>query len=314
MSARGGHALRAQVVVLLSLAACTFDGAGTLPVVDGPRAFEAAVFPDAPLRDQAADHADGPRLETSPREAAPLDLGPDKPPPCGALGQPCCAGASCSAVSLTCISSTCVALPALDASGQGSGYSGSIQVSLTTTRPNDLIYVAAVLSTDQPVKSVASSPSLTWTGRAKLNYHGAEALVTYFAVAPLPGKVTVTLALDNGSTHWAAAAFAFSGVSPTASFDGAPKTASGNSSSASVAVTTASPGAVILGVLAVGAGYPSLTCGTGFYAIVLSASGSDRATLSEHLFVSGPQSGLAVPFTLGGTAHWGVVAEALRVP
>ena len=308
---RGAQALGAYGLVLAAVAGCRFDATGLAAVVDVPAPVDGPA-----LADQIGarpDHRDGPLADTvlpdTTRPSADT-LSPDQTPACGAAGQPCCNGTDCDAT-LTCVGGSCARLPRIDGSGTAADNTGSVQVSVTTTVANDLIYVVAVLSTDQSVQSVSSSPSLAWTFRANHNYHGKEVLVTCHAISPSSGKVTITLSLNGGTTHWAAAAFGVSGVNVTTPFDGPWSKASGNSATASVLLTTSGPG-LIIGAVGVGAGPPSLTPGTSFSAITTATNGSARSLGAEYRLAASPVTDLPVSFGLSSGTSWGIVADAIR--
>jgi hypothetical protein len=309
---RGAHALAACGLVVAALAACKFDASGLRGTLDAPGPEDQpAVTPER--RD--LDRRDSPSVDS----AAVVDVvapdtyrAPDQAQPCGAVSQPCCKGTDCNA-SLACIGGSCAPLPRIDGSGTAADNTDQIKVEVTTTTANALIYVVAVLSTDQPVKSISSSPSLAWSLRANHNYHGNEAMVTCHAIAPTPGKISVTVYLDSGTTHWAAAAFGVSGVNVAAPFDGNYVTASGSSSTASAHLTTTGP-ALIVGLVGVGANPPKLATGTGYSTITTASNGTARSLAAEYSQVAAAVTGLAVSFGLSSGTDWGVVADAVRPP
>jgi hypothetical protein len=198
---------------------------------------------------------------------------------------------------------------ALDGSNTNSDYSSSIQVTLSTTQPNDLIYVSAVISTQQSFNYITSNPSLTWATRTTVTY-GGDRMQTWYAIMPSSGSITITINLNGGSTHWAVAAFAVAGADIASPFDGTAHTNTGSSGSASASITTSNANDFIIGVLGVQGNTPALTTGNGYTLVTTGVHSGARETSIEYQIASA--TGTYTPGYTFSSNDWGMIADAIK--
>jgi hypothetical protein len=190
-----------------------------------------------------------------------------------------------------------------------SGGGSSITMNLTTTNPNDLIYISVVESSSQTVSSITSNPSLIWTRRASVPYSSSRHLETWYAVRSLSGSISITITL-SGSTNAAAVAFGVSGADTASPFDGDAVSNSGSGTSASVTKSTSNANDFIIGALGV-EGNPSLTPWTGFTLIRTQTASSSRETSDEYRLLSATGS-YSVGYSWSGSQSWAMIADAIK--
>ena len=85
---------------------------------------------------------------------------------------------------------------ALDGSASGFTSGSSMMINLTTTKPNDLLYVSINEPESKPVISVISDPILNWTNRKIVQYstsNGLRQLETWYAVSPSSGLININI-------------------------------------------------------------------------------------------------------------------------
>jgi len=314
----------------VGLGACSFDTAALVSLDGGPVTADAIVPPrDGPVElpeggvpdgavppdgaDAAVVPADGAEADAGSAEDGAAGDGPaDVAAGCGAAGQSCCAGEVCDAA-LTCLGGVCTCASQLDGVAYPTSHSDSIGVALTTSNPNDLLYVAAVLGAAQSVRSISSTPSLTWTPRAAITFNGGiDRLVAYAAIWPDSGYISITLPLDNGASHWAAVAFGLSCVDVASPFDGDAQIATGDTLSPGVSFVPTRDNEFLIGVLGVGP-TPPVTPGSGF-TLIASAIGNAREVAAEYLPMPAAGSAVWVDYSLSLAGGWGIVADAVRAP
>ena len=199
---------------------------------------------------------------------------------------------------------------ALDGSASTSTSGSSMTISLTTSKPNDLLYISVVESQGYTVSGITSSPSLTWTQRASVPFSSSRHLETWYAVWPSSGTITITITL-TGSSNAAAVAFGVSGADTASPFDGTPRTATGSSTSPSVTISTSNPNDFIIGALGV-QNTPTLTTGSGFTLIKTQTAGTSRETSDEYQIVSTTQSNLPVGYSLSSSQDWAMIADVIK--
>jgi hypothetical protein len=199
--------------------------------------------------------------------------------------------------------------PVVVASNSNDGDSGTLQVTLTTSQSNDLLYVSATISSTWSFGSITSSPSLTWTSRASTT-NGVDTLATWWAILPSSGSITINIALNNGgSCHWAIAAFAVYGANTASPFDGSAQTSSGDSGTASASITTTHANDLIIGTLDA-QGNNALTTGNGFTLITTGAYSGYRETSDEYQTVS--TIGTYTPTYTFTATNWNMIADAIK--
>ena len=197
--------------------------------------------------------------------------------------------------------------PAVVASNQADADTSTVQITLTTTLPNELVYVSADIGTSQTFGTPSSTPSVTWTSRASIT--SGDLLGTWYAIIPSAEQVTISIPLNNGASHWAATAFAVSGENIASPFDGTAKTNSGDSGTASASITTSHANDLIIGVLDA-QGTNTLTVGHGFTLITTGAYTNYRETSAEYETVSA--TGTYTPSYTFASTNWGMIADAIQ--
>ena len=142
--------------------------------------------------------------------------------------------------------------------------STTMQLSLTTKSPNNLIYLAVIFDDDGTV-TPTSTPNLTWTERgesATTSTQGGDSfLETWYAIMPTSGTISISFTQTNGEGdyYWAAMAFAVSGVKLSSPFDGNCKMTIGNTNNAghysgtqpSLSISTTNAHDLVIGALAI---------------------------------------------------------------
>jgi hypothetical protein len=217
---------------------------------------------------------------------------------------------------------------ALDGSAMAFATSGSsFTISLTTTQPNDLLYVS-VVSYNSYVSSI-SGGGLTWTCRQSSGstiswpyWFNTYYLSTWYAVWSSSGTITITVTMSGSTSSAAAVAFGINGANTASPFDGSYASATGGyGTSASVSKSTSNANDMIIGAIGVSSGFyspPTLTVGTGgsgFTLVNTATQGSGSycvETSDEYQIVSTTQSNLAVGYTWSGSYGWGMVADAIE--
>jgi hypothetical protein len=202
---------------------------------------------------------------------------------------------------------TVTGTPVVVASTNANGFSSTVQVTLTTTLPNELVYVSADIGTAQTFGTPSSTPSVTWTSRGSIT--NADTLGTWWAIIPSAEQVAISIPLNNGESHWAATAFAISGENTASPFDGTAQTKSGDSGTASASITTSHANDLIIGVLDAQNTY-SLTTGHGFTLITTGAYTNYRETSAEYETVS--TTGTYTPSYTFTSTDWGMIADAIQ--
>jgi hypothetical protein len=202
----------------------------------------------------------------------------------------------------------------------------SSTVALTTTNPNDIIYVFVTLRDNGPTVSSVTAPGLTFALRGSVDNAGNVFSYAYYAVASSTLSSTqITVTLTGGTTRITITAFGVSGANTSCPFD--PNTsgfssATGNSVTPSVMISTSTANDVILGLVGTwipsGNSPPSFTPGGGFSLIinpyVASTSGfSNVEGGSEYNVVSSTQTNLAVSATLGTSSQWAMLADSIEM-
>jgi hypothetical protein len=167
--------------------------------------------------------------------------------------------------------------------------SSSIQFSLTTKSPNNLIYLA-VFFDDSGAVTPTSNPVLTWTVRGKsssTDAHGGDSfLETWYAIMPSSGTISISLSQTNseGDWYWAAMAFAVGGVNTTSPFEStAPVISIGDNNGGaqpSASITTTNSHDLMVGALGIDWPTPAITPGTGF-SQVMGAENSNGASQAQ---------------------------------
>ena len=206
-----------------------------------------------------------------------------------------------------------------------------IQLSLTTTKPNQLIYVVVSYDDENTLYTPTSTPSLTWTSRGHSldtdygSMDGDSTLETYYAIKPSIGPLQINIqsTADELSDYYCSAlAFAISDVNTTSPFDGAAQTAVAKSTIALDTITTHYSNELIIGALSIDSLNPIITPGAGFAEIMpvqssYGASGEPdaqpRSVWSEWDITDAPRTNLSVNCTFTSAKNWAIVVDAVRL-
>jgi hypothetical protein len=202
--------------------------------------------------------------------------------------------------------------PALDGyASTNTVTSNTMTITLTTTQPNDVLYLSWVGNGGRRITGVSSSGTSAWTRRAYITADSSHYVETWYATRATAGTTTITITLtSDSSTNCAAVAFGISGADTASPFDGNARTATGNSASASVSVTTSNANEFIIGALGVEHAN-SLTTGSGFTLIRTQTVGGTRQTSDEYM--TGATAGTyTARYTWTGSDYWGIIAEAVK--
>lgn len=189
-----------------------------------------------------------------------------------------------------------------------SGRAPSRTLTITTTKANDVLYVAAAPASTTITATVGSSPTLTWNARATL-VGPAQSLYTFYAIAATANTYTVTVTY-SARTNEGCLGFAISGLNTASPFDSGVSsvaTGTGTGSTASVSITTNNPRDIFIGTAAITtSGTAAASTGTQLATITNSVT----AIASDQLATS-TVSNQAVSFSTGsGTATWAEAVEA----
>jgi hypothetical protein len=168
-------------------------------------------------------------------------------------------------------------------------------VTITTTKPNDVVIVLVSQGFAGTTTATLTSPHLTFTKRATVNRFGNQFLDEYYAVAtsPLTSEViTATMTGTPSSNFYIILdAFAVNGANVSSPFDpngslpGLVGTSTGNVGTWPIGSTTNSNTLIFGAMFFDATGSP--TIGSGWTAL-----GSTFNYLSEYKIVSSPQTGL----------------------
>ena len=213
-----------------------------------------------------------------------------------------------------------------------STYTGNqtpLQLSLTTTQVNQLIYVVVSYDDGNTLYTPTSTPSLTWTLRGQSSttaqYNGDSILKTFYAIMPTIGPITINIqstADELQDYYCSAMAFAVSGVNTTSPFDGSAQNAIGQSTMPTDTITTNYPNDLVIGALGIDNLNPVISPGPGFGQIMpvqssYGASGLDnampRSVWSEWNIVVNQTTNLPVNCTFTSTNPWALITDAVKL-
>jgi hypothetical protein len=192
--------------------------------------------------------------------------------------------------------------------------SNTISVTLSTSKPNDVIYLAFGSSVAQSsTPSVKDSSGLSW--KLRTHFGSSPYLATFAAIASssLSGdNITVTAPVSGSLNVFV---FGISGAdtrSFAGAFDGSksiPSHSSGTGSTLKTKISTTAYNDMLIGV-GVQLNGPTLTAGSPF-TIVGGASSKSLSSAVETQTVSTWQSGLKVNFSSSGKGAWVMIGDAV---
>jgi hypothetical protein len=217
--------------------------------------------------------------------------------------------------------------PTLAINTSATGYTSwgsSVQVTLTTTAPNTLLYLSvaerASGSAAPSITGVSSTPTLTWTKRGAGDaYWYAAHQENWFALWPSSGTITITVSMSS-STCATVVAFAVTGADLTSPFDGDARIVTSSTAgqmwpSANIYISTNNPNDLIIGTIGL-TGYsdlPALTPGSGFSLIQTRASsGNTIESSAQDKVVSTTQSNLQITYYYSSTGYGSMIADAVK--
>ncbi len=206
-----------------------------------------------------------------------------------------------------------------------------LKLSLTTTKPNQLIYVVVSYDDENNLYTPTSTPSLTWTIRGHTlptdygSMDGDSILETYYAIMPSVGPLTISIhsTADELSDYYCSAlAFAVSDVNTTSPFDGSAQTAIGKSTLVQDTINIHYSNELVIGALSIDSLNPVITPGLGFQEImpVQSSYGATgepdalpRSVWSEWAITAAPKNNLSVNCSFTSTKNWAIILDAVKL-
>jgi len=201
--------------------------------------------------------------------------------------------------------------PTLDGVTSAGFNSFSGTVYLTTTEPDDLIYVVVSVNTAPPTVSISGS-GLTWYLRGSVANGGSGKVMTFYATSPNVLSSSAITANVSPSNKFTLIAFGISGANTASPFD--PNltnvvTKTGSSSTPSWTVTTSSTNTFLIGALYVH-DIPTVTQGTGFSLIDSEYSSTNVRGAAE--YDNAVASGInTVSFSLSASKSWALICDAI---
>jgi hypothetical protein len=212
-----------------------------------------------------------------------------------------------------------------------------LQLTLKTTKPNQLIYVIVSYDDGNTLYPPTSTPSLTWQPRGTslptdgsrsyptYGHSGDSILQTFYAIAPSTGPVTINIhsTADELSDYYCSAlAFAISDVNTASPFDGLAQTVIGHSTMPQDTINTNYSNDFIIGAIGIDDLNPAITPGAGFGQIMpvqssFGASGEPnsmpRSVWSEWAIMGDPRNNLPVNCTFPFTEDWAIIVDAVKL-
>ncbi len=212
-----------------------------------------------------------------------------------------------------------------------------LQLSLNTTKANQLIYVVVSFDDGNTLFTPTSTPSLTWYARGTSlptdgsqsyptsGHSGDSILKTFYAIKPSAGPITINVqsTADELSDYYCSAlAFAISDVNTASPFDGSAQTSIGRSVMPQDTINTRYSNDLVIGALGIDDLNPSITPGAGFGEIMpvqssFGASGEansmPRSVWSEWDIAGDPRNNLPVNCTFSFTEDWAIIVDAVRL-
>ena len=205
-----------------------------------------------------------------------------------------------------------------------------LQLSLTTNKPNQLIYVIVSYDDGNTLYTPTSTPSLTWTLRGQCpatdRYsNGDSILETFYAIKPSTGPLTINIQSTSDEIqdyYCSALAFAISDVNTTSPFDGSAQTSIGQSTMPQDTITTHFSNELIIGAIGVDSLNPVMTPGAGFGEIMpvqssYGASGEPnampRSVWSEWDIMPAPKNNVQVNCTFTPSRAWSIILDAVKL-
>ena len=207
-----------------------------------------------------------------------------------------------------------------------------LQLSLTTTKPNQLIYVVVSYDDGNTLYTPTSTPILNWFMRGQCqstdqyyNPTGDSILETFYAIDPSIGSLTINIqsTADELSDYYCSAlAFAISNVNTASPFDGSAQTSTGESTMPHDTITTLYSNDLVIGAIGIDNLNPTITPGAGFAQIMpvqssYGASGEPdsmpRSVWSEWSIIQTPTTNLPVNCTFTATNAWASILDAVKL-
>ncbi len=207
--------------------------------------------------------------------------------------------------------------PAIDGSNSNSFNAAAGSVTITTTKPNDIIYAIIAIKSTSIVPSI-SAAGLTWNFRGSVIDSGGGATgeaFAFYAVSANPlasARINATL---SSSASFGLTVFGISGANTTNPFDPGVVGLATNSDKGTLSGTASvAVGPTQANDLIVGAAYvnnnPTISYGAGYTGINNTAQGGTMHIVSEYVnnALSGSKS---VNFTFSANQHWAILADAI---
>ena len=198
--------------------------------------------------------------------------------------------------------------PAVDGSNINTFTGTTGSVTLTTSEPNDLIYVAVATNSNPSI--AISGGGLAWNSRATA-FTGNGQVETFYAVASgtlSSASITTTLGASQPAVILA---FGISGANTVSPFDATAQTAVGNNNNPSVTVSPSGSNDFLIGALYLKSN-PALSAGTGF-TLLTSAADGNHLTGAADVMSAAPSGSQSVSFSYtGGSQQWAIIGDAVK--
>jgi hypothetical protein len=212
-----------------------------------------------------------------------------------------------------------------------------LQLSLNTTKSNQLIYVVVSFDDGNTLYTPTSTPTLTWNARGTTlptdgskstptsGHNGDSILKTFYAIKPSIGPITINIqsTADELSDYYCSAlAFTINDVNTTSPFDGSAQTTIGSSVMPQDTINTQFSNELIIGALGIDDLNPPITPAAGFGQIMpvqssYGATGADnskpRSVWSEWNIMGNPTNNLPVNCTFPYTEDWAIIVDAVKL-
>ncbi len=204
--------------------------------------------------------------------------------------------------------------------GSATAYSTNtsyITISLSTTKPNDVIIVSAFVY-NGTVSSISDTANLSWKFRAHAVISNTFDLEEWYAISPNAlSSDSIQVNYSGGGGSNVGIAYGISGANTAAPFDSnstlpATATSTVSSSVAKAAISTSNANDFIIGTVATQpSGNITITAGSGFTEIA-EASPLDNYIFSEYQIVTATQSNFSVSVNFSpSTTGWEFIADAI---
>ncbi len=206
---------------------------------------------------------------------------------------------------------------ALDGASTFTTSGSTMTITLTTSSPNDVLYLSWVGNAGgQSITGISSSGTSLWTQRARIsaNNDNSQFMETWYAISSASGAYSITITVNGSSASGcSAAAFGISGAATASPFDGNPSTNYGPSASAaSGSITTHNANDFVIGAMGVENSQVGLVANSPF-TMITHADATSRFIADARDIVS--TTGTYTPsfaWNSNNKGTWGIIADAVK--